>query len=89
MTLAVSSMTLAVSKEYFLRPIQSNAHQGLSLHPFVFMSLNQLTPIINLCPIIISLMFFGWLILQVFFKNGNIIFYLHPFDLCPLFQTNN
>jgi len=43
------------------------------------------TPIINSCPTFFSLMFCGWLILHF----GNIIFELHPFDLCPVFQKHN
>jgi hypothetical protein len=65
-------------------------HQGRVLCPFVlslfcFNAPCKFTPITNLCPLILSLMLFGWFIsISLNLFCGHIIF-----DLCPLFHEHN
>jgi hypothetical protein len=49
----------------------------------------QFTPCPNLCPLIFSLMLFGWFIAIVgLLSYENIIFYFSLFDFCPLLQEH-
>ena len=58
--------------------------------PFCFDTSCQFNPLSNLCSVIFSLMPFGWLCsIKPLVSDGNIIFDLCLFNLCPLFQEQN
>jgi hypothetical protein len=63
--------------------------QSACFKPVHFNTPCQFTSLPNLCSLIFGLTSFGWLhfIMLPLMSDGNIIFHLHLFDLCPLFSN--